>query len=137
MSSDSMPEVPRAILTGHGDLAQGMLSAVEVVSGRQGAFLPLTNRDLDRTGLESLLREVLTATGARVVFTDLPGGSWTLAARRLQREFHDLVIVTGTSLPALLDFAFSDETHTAAARHAVEKGRAALNPVEPPGTAGT
>lgn len=139
MSSDSAPPalVPRAIVTGHGELAQGMLSAVEVVSGRQAVFVPLSNRDLDRAGLESTLRDALAGSGARVVFTDLPGGSWTLAARRLQREFPDLVIVTGTSLPALLHFAFSSDSPADSARHAAEKGRAALNPVEPPGAVGT
>lgn len=137
MSDDSNSAAPRAVLTGHGDLATGMLSAVAAVSGQQHLFVPLSNRDLDRADLEQLLRETLTATGVRVVFTDLPGGSWTLAARRLQREFPELVIVTGASLPALLDFAFSSDSPPDAARQAASRGRAALHSVEPPNVVGT
>jgi PTS system N-acetylgalactosamine-specific IIA component len=76
-----------------------------------------------------------------VVFTDLPAGSCTLAARRLQRERPDLVLVTGANLATLLDFVFSaeeasDEDAAAhAATHAAEKGRAALAVATRPGGA--
>src|SRR5690606_25641170 len=75
----------RAIVAAHGDLAAGLLSAVRAVTGQEAIFRPLTNTGLDRVALETLLREAVLESGARVVFTDLPGGSWTLAARRLQR----------------------------------------------------
>lgn len=116
----------RAIVAAHGDLAEGLTSAVAAVAGVEGAFVALSNRGLDRGALESLLRDTMERTGARVIFTDLAGGSWTLAARRLQREYTDLYVVTGTSLPALLDFAFSSGDPAMAARQAVERGRSAL-----------
>jgi mannose/fructose-specific phosphotransferase system component IIA len=63
----------------------------------------------------------------RVVFTDLPAGSTTICARRLQRAHPELVVVTGASLAALLAFALAaDKGAEEAARLAAEKARAAL-----------
>jgi PTS system N-acetylgalactosamine-specific IIA component len=73
------------------------------------------------------MREVVDREGVGVVFTDLPAGSCTMAARRLQRERPELLVVTGTNLATLLDFVFpAGDTTRSAAEHAVEKGRAAL-----------
>jgi PTS system N-acetylgalactosamine-specific IIA component len=117
----------RAIIAGHGDFADGMLSAVEQITGRSDAFLGLTNRGLSARDVEDRLRERLDATGASVVFTDLPAGSCTMAARRLQRERPSLNLVTGVNLATLLDFVFAaDGGEADAVAHAAEKGRAAL-----------
>jgi PTS system N-acetylgalactosamine-specific IIA component len=117
----------RAIIAGHGDFADGMLSAIEQIAGRSEAFLGLTNRGLSAADVEALMRERLDTTGVSVVFTDLPAGSCTMAARRLQRERPGLSIVTGVNLAALLDFVFGTDGGDAdAVAHAVEKGRAAL-----------
>ena len=117
-----------AIVAGHGDLAAGLVSAVAQITGRGAALLPLTNRGMGREQLEDTLREALARTGAGVVFTDLPAGSWTIAARRVQRDVADLVVVTGVNLATLLDWTFRDETTAdgVAARAAVEKGRSAM-----------
>jgi PTS system N-acetylgalactosamine-specific IIA component len=117
----------RATVAGHGAYAEGMLSAVHQIAGRDDVFALMTNRDLSAQDVEEQLRRQLAETGIRVVFTDLPAGSCTMAARRLQREIPDLVVVTGANLATLLDFAFrDDESPAEAARHAAEKGRAAL-----------
>jgi mannose/fructose-specific phosphotransferase system component IIA len=126
MSEDDAPSV-RALVAGHGDLGAGLVSAVAQITGRGGIFLPLSNRGLGREELETVLRDALGATGATVVFTDLPGGSWTFAARRLQRALPDLVVVTGVNLAMLLDYCFHEAlTAGDAARAAVEKGRSAM-----------
>lgn len=118
----------RAVVAGHGDFAEGVLSAVQQITGRDDVFVPLTNKGLSAADVEQVMRATVERTGARVIFTDLPAGSCTMAARRLQRATPDLVVVTGTNLAALLDFLFSDESPNDgdAARHAVEKGRLAL-----------
>ena len=117
----------RAIVAGHGDFAAGLISAVQQIAGRDDVFDGMTNRDLSAADVERTLRERLDATEARVIFTDLPAGSCTMAARRLMRERSDLTLVTGTNLAALLDFVFhADQSPGEAARHAAEKGKAAL-----------
>jgi PTS system N-acetylgalactosamine-specific IIA component len=115
--------VPRAIVACHGDLAAGLVSAVEAITGRGDRFVPIGNAGRSRDALEAALREAVAAHDARCIFTDLPAGSPTLAARRIQRDLPHLVVVTGTNLPALLEFAMHDggDADVAAAR-----GREAL-----------
>lgn len=130
-----MSERVLALVVGHGDLAAGLVSAVAQITGRGELFLPLSNRDGSGAQLERTLHEALERTGAEVVFTDLPAGSWTLAARRVQRERPSMALVTGVNLAMLLDFAFHDALPAGeAAQAALEKGRGAITAVTPPAT---
>jgi len=118
---------PRALVAGHGEFAIGIVSAVEQITGRGGVLVPLTNRGMGGDEIVRTLRDAVTAIGARVVFTDLPAGSWTIAARRFQRDRPELVVVTGANLPVLLDFVFQTHcTSDEAARHSADKGRGAI-----------
>lgn len=115
------------LIAGHATFAAGMLSAIEQITGRSDVFVGLTNRDLSAAGVEEAMRAALLSSGATVVFTDLPAGSCTMAARRLQRERPELTLVVGTNLATLLDFVFGIDGDVGdAARHAAEKGKAAL-----------
>lgn len=121
------PAAPRAIVAGHGSFAAGILSAVEQIAGLSSRFVAVSNTGLSPAGLDALLRETLAASGARIIFTDLPAGSCTMAARRLARAEPDLVVVTGVALPTLLTFACGADLESAVAR-----GREALQQVEGP-----
>ena len=117
----------RALVAGHGDFAAGLVSAVGQITGRGDAFVTLSNRDMSAVDVERAMREQVDARGLEVIFTDLPAGSCTMAARRLQRERPAVVLVTGTNLATLLDFVFhTDVPAGEAAQHAAEKGRASL-----------
>jgi PTS system N-acetylgalactosamine-specific IIA component len=117
----------RAIVAGHGEFAAGLVSAVEQITGRGDQFLAVAITGLSAEDIEGLLRDRMVATGIRVVFTDLQAGSCTMAARRVLRGMTDAVVVCGTNLPLLLDFVFNDHaTPSEAARHAAERGRAAI-----------
>lgn len=117
----------RALVAGHGDFAAGLVSAVGQITGRGDAFVTLSNRDMSAVDVERTMREALDAQSLQVIFTDLPAGSCTMAARRIQRERPNVVLVTGTNLATLLDFVFhTDVPASDAAQHAAEKGRAAL-----------
>jgi PTS system N-acetylgalactosamine-specific IIA component len=117
----------RAIVAGHGSFAEGLISAVDQICGRAEGLVPLSNAEMSGEDLDRTLREQIERTGAQVVFTDLPGGSWTFAARRVLRGRADVVLVTGVNLTALLDFLFHGELPAAdAAQHAVDKARASI-----------
>ena len=123
----------RAILAGHGDFAAGMVSAVQQITGRGDVFLTVTSRDLSAADLEKRIRQAIEESGVRVVFTDLQAGSCTMAARRVLRDRQDVLFVAGANLPMLLDFALSPEPEALdAARHAIERGRAAISTVGGP-----
>src|ERR671915_544476 len=125
--SNAATSAPRAIVAGHGEFAAGLVSAVEQITGRGDQFVPVAITGLGAEDIEQLLRERMVETGIRVVFTDLQAGSCTMAARRVLRGLTDAVVVCGTNLPLLLDFVFNDQaTPSEAARHAAERGRAAI-----------
>lgn len=117
----------RAVVAGHGDCAAGLISAVEQITGRGGAFIAVSNRDLGAAALEDALRSHVESSGARVIFTDLPAGSCTIAARRVARGAPGLVVVTGTNLSLLLAWLLGPAEGAAACEQAVERGRGAMS----------
>jgi PTS system N-acetylgalactosamine-specific IIA component len=122
---------PRALVVGHGDFAAGAVSAVGAITGRAGDFVALSNTGLGPDGIERAIRETVETLSLAVVFTDLPGGSCTIAARKVQRLQPALVVAAGSSVATLLDFAMNDSMapRDAAAR-AVARGRDAMLLVE-------
>ena len=118
------------MVAGHGGFAAGIVSAVDQITGRGEIFISVATKELGGDAIVEALRAAVIRAGASVVFTDLPAGSCTIAARRVQRERPDLIVVTGANVPALLDFVFqSNLTATDAAVRAAEKGRTALTVV--------
>ena len=118
---------PRAIVIGHGDFAAGIASAVAQITGRGDCLVAMSNRGLSGDAIEAALASTAEETGARVIFTDLPGGSATIAARRVIRTRSSLTLVAGVSLAVLLDFVMNDDADPlSAARHAADRGKTAI-----------
>jgi mannose/fructose-specific phosphotransferase system component IIA len=122
---------PKAIVVGHGQFSAGLVSAVGQICGLADKLVVLSNVGQTPQDIEATLRDQLARTGARVIFTDLPGGSATIAARRIARDNPDIVLVSGVNLATLLDFVFSSAaTPEEAARAAAERGKASLIVIE-------
>ena len=131
-----------AIVAGHGDVAAGLVSAVAQITGRGELLLPVSNRGLGGADIEAALRSAVASGAVRALFTDLPSGSCTIAARRVLRDRPDLVLVTGVNLPTLVDFVCrfggdavpSDDAAGAvtAVTAAADRGRVALAVVVAP-----
>lgn len=117
-----------AVVAGHAELPGGLVGAVERIAGRGDVLVPFSNVGLGGEQIEDALRALVEGGGLRVIFTDLHGGSATLAARRIARDHADVVVVTGVNLSALLDFVFAVDSMPPAdaARRAAERGRATL-----------
>ena len=96
---------PRAIVVGHGEFAGGLVSAVGQICGMADKLVVLSMMGMTPEDIESTIRQHLDRTGARVIFTDLPAGSATIAARRIVRDDPGIVLVSGVNLATLLDFA--------------------------------
>ena len=121
------PDKPRAIVVGHGEFAGGLVSAVGQICGLADKLVVLSMMGKTPEDIEGAIREEIARTGARVIFTDLPAGSATLAARRIVKEDPGVVLVSGVNLATLLDFVFNTEVPpTEAARAAAERGKASL-----------
>src|SRR4051812_33104795 len=128
MSSDAHATTPRAIVAGHGEFAAGLVSAVDQITGRGAVLVPIAVQQLCVADIEELLRQRMMEHRVRVIFTDLQAGSCTMAARRILRGMDDAVLVSGANLPTLIDFVFADDKPAPeAARHAVERGKAAIS----------
>src|SRR5258705_7133108 len=121
------PPVRRALVAGHADFAFGLVSAVDLITGRGSVLLPIQVKGLCGDDIQQLLYDSMMSSGARVIFTDLQAGSCTMAARRVLRALGEGTLVAGANLPMLLDFALSsDPDSAAAATQAAERGRAAV-----------
>ena len=124
--SDQPPR-HRAIVAGHGEFAAGLVSAVQQITGRGDQLIPVAVHKLGVADIEALLRERMLEENVRVIFTDLQAGSCTMASRRILRGTDDAVLIAGANLPTLLDFVFAEGVSAPqAARHAAERGRAAI-----------
>ena len=127
MRSAESSDRPRAIVAGHGALPDGLVNAVDCISGCGSVFIALSNFGLAGSDIEEKLRQIAAEHAIKVFFTDLPGGSATLAVRRMMRTDPSLVLITGANLSTLLEFVFQPHAVPAdAARHAAEKGRATI-----------
>ena len=121
------PTAPkRALVAGHADFAAGLVSAVDLITGRGAELVPIQVKGLCGSDIEQLLLDSMLSTGVRVVFTDLQAGSCTMAARRVLRQLGEGTLVAGANLPMLLDFVMSASGDAAAAAAAAERGRAAV-----------
>lgn len=133
MSSSAPSEQIAGIVCGHGTFADGLISAVDQITGKGAILRGISNREFSGEQLEACMREELKRTGAEALFTDLPAGSATIAARRILRDTPGVVLVTGTNLGVLLDFVFhANDGVAAAARQAAERGRACITVSEAP-----
>jgi PTS system N-acetylgalactosamine-specific IIA component len=120
--------VKRGIVAGHADFAAGLVSAVEQITGRGGALVPIEVKGLCGDDIQKLLHDTMIANNVRVVFTDLQAGSCTMAARRVLRDIGDGVLVAGANLPMLLDFVLSSNPDAGeAAKAAAERGRSSVS----------
>lgn len=120
-----MSEPRKAIVAGHGTFAEGIRSAVEQIAGRGECFVAVSNAGLGPLEIEARLRAVMAETGSTLIFTDLPAGSCTIAARRIQRTDPQVTVVTGAALPTILSYACGGDVAKAAAQ-----GREALTVLE-------
>lgn len=125
MSEPAGAVIPRALVVGHGGFAAGLISAVDQITGRGSLLIGLSNSGMTPEEMQLVL-DRYCEQGIKVVFTDLPGGSATICARRVSAAKKGMVIVSGVNLPALLDFVFSPDDSTEAIERAAARGREAI-----------
>jgi mannose/fructose-specific phosphotransferase system component IIA len=118
----------RGIVISHGLLAEGLVDAVRQIAGLdEGAAVARSNRGLSPEAFIADIRRLVGDEPA-VLFTDLPSGSCSLAARRLSREGLRIVVISGVNLPLLLDFVLHrDLPLPELGPRLVEKGRKAIS----------
>lgn len=129
-----MSSEAKALVAGHAGFAEGLVSAVGQITGQAEQFVTMTNTAMSADEIEERMRAVVREHGIRVIFTDLPAGSCTIAARRILRDNAEVTLVTGVNLAALLHFMSHGEVTThEAALSAAERAKGAVLVVGTPG----
>ena len=129
MNSDA-----KALVAGHAEFADGLVSAVGQITGQSDHFVTMTNTAMSADEIEERMRAVVAEHGINVIFTDLPAGSCTIAARRILRDDPNVTLVTGVNLAALLHFMSHGEiTSHEAAVSAAERAKGSVLVVGVPG----
>ena len=116
---------PRAIVIGHAGFAEGLISAVDQITGCGSLLVGLSIAGMTPEQMDSTVASYV-ARGIKVIFTDLPGGSATTCSRRVCGKAAGPVVVSGVNLPTLLDFVLSTDGSPKDALRAAERGRATL-----------
>ena len=88
------------ILTGHGQFAPGLASAIAMVAGDQPAF---TVVPFEGDQAASAMREECDGV---LVFTDLLGGTPFNQAMMIAQDVDNVEVLTGTNLPMVIELLF-------------------------------
>lgn len=117
----------RGILLAHGVMAEGIVDAVQQITGAESeALVSISNRGLSPDALAQQVRDHVGG-GPAILFTDMPSGSCGFAARLLARDEPELVVISGVNLPVLLEFIMHrDLPLEELVPRLLDKGRAAL-----------
>jgi mannose/fructose-specific phosphotransferase system component IIA len=112
------------VVVAHADLAGALVGVAEKISGMTGALTPVSNEGCSPGDLH---RRIAAAAGEGpcIVFVDLISGSCGFASRSVAEQSSNIAVITGVSLPLLLDFLF--HRHMSLGKLAgrlVEKGHA-------------
>jgi len=123
-----VPDV-RGVVVTHGRLGQALIEAAEEITGIVGALKPLSNRGVGPVELKLSVAEAMGAEPT-VVFVDLASGSCGFAANTAIRDCKSAVVVTGVSLPMLIEFLFHRDLELPQlADRLVDKGRGNITAV--------
>ena len=123
-----MPELDGVVVT-HGRLAEALVEAAEEITGVTGALRAVSNRGIGPATLQRSVTEAV-GDGPTVVFVDLASGSCGFAANTAMRTSSSVAVVTGVSLPMLIEFLFHrDLDLSELADRLVDKGRANITAV--------
>lgn len=100
------------IVVAHGDLAGGLISALERVAGPQEGVWGLSNDGRAGPALADEIEATLAQRAAgrdAVLFSDLDGGSCGQTCRRLLSRGVVRAVFHGVNLPMLVEFVFLQE----------------------------
>lgn len=95
-----------ALVLGHGQFAQGLLSALEQIVGPVGQVAAASTQGRSRTEIESQIQDARQKFGEQpvLVFTDLQGACGSTVCGSLLRAENDVGIIGGANLPMLVKY---------------------------------
>lgn len=98
-------EMMKALISGHAHFAEGMKSAVELITGPQADLLTLTfDETTNLEEYQNALNDFCKNGEEVAIFTDLLGGIPFNKAMIAKGDNEKVHIFTGTNLPMLIEF---------------------------------
>lgn len=129
-----MAAMRRIVLVSHGELAQGMMSSLEMIAGKQPHVTAMSAYMQDSPDITKTLLSMASELGEgdeMVIVTDLLGGSVNNEASQL-RTIPNTFVVSGMNLGLVLSLALSDEKDTVAMiKESIEGARRQLVWMDP------
>jgi mannose/fructose-specific phosphotransferase system component IIA len=117
------------VVVTHGSLGEALVEAAREITGIDDGLVPLSNRGTSPETLRKMVENAV-GDGPAVVFVDLSSGSCGFAANMAARTCRSAAVVTGVSLPMLIDFLFNRSLDPGElSERLVAKGRSAINNV--------
>lgn len=106
------------ILTGHGEFATGLTSALSMVSGEIPAFSCVTFTENDvvtyADTLTAKIQEGIDAHGSALVFCDLKGGTPFNCSMLSAAQDSRVEVIAGINLPVLIETIFAHQMNVEA-----------------------
>ena len=129
-----MAAMRRIVLVSHGELAQGMMSSLEMIAGKQPHVTAMSAYMQDSPDITKTLLSMASELGEgdeMVIVTDLLGGSVNNEASQL-RTIPNTFVVSGMNLGLVLSLALSDVKDTVAMiKESIEGARRQLVWMDP------
>lgn len=126
------------IITGHGQFAEGIHDATEMIAGKQENYKKvLFLEGMDLTALQDELKEnidsLLSTNQGVVILTDLKGGTPFNNSMLLSTAYENVEVISGTNLPISIEASMHSQIKEDAkelADYLVEIGRAGIEVAE-------
>ena len=102
----------KALVICHGDMAFGLVSAINKILGDNGRLFALTNTDKSIPDLLTEVEEIISENDIEqpIFFADLRGGScWRVAMQIIKKNKRGIVF-SGVNLPMLVKFLTNYES---------------------------
>ncbi|MBD3948506.1 PTS sugar transporter subunit IIA [Tuanshanicoccus lijuaniae] len=98
------------LLTGHGEFAIGLSHALTMIAGEQAhvqvvPFNDGESLELYSNRLEQAIQSLLSEYQQAIILTDLLGGTPFNTSMMLTHDNEQVIVLTGTNLPALIEGA--------------------------------
>lgn len=97
------------IVSGHGNFASGLSSAIELIAGKQDNFVVVDfNKSYSSNDLKIKIKDAIDdmEVDGYVFFTDISGGTPFKTCVELSIEIGNSEVIAGTNLPMLMEILF-------------------------------
>ncbi|NLW15228.1 MAG: PTS sugar transporter subunit IIA [Erysipelothrix sp.] len=102
------------IVIGHANFAEGIGSAVELIAGKQEAYINLTfENTMTLDNFNELIKDAIEKLDNKIgtlIFTDLKGGTPYREASSLSLQYDNVHVITGTNLAMMIEAAMMRTT---------------------------